>query len=110
MLAQPGFQCEQQPDLGPASGTQTAEATVQQLVQIVLLHHTPDGEAYRNFGTFQNRAKVVDSWPGYTAGMAGCRPNLTTRAKRSMRLSISTEGTIRLLQRPFVGARSLQCL
>jgi hypothetical protein len=27
-------------------------------------------------GTFQNRAKVVDSLPGYTSGMAGCRYNL----------------------------------
>ena len=67
-------------------------------------------KALWNSGTFQNRAKVVNSLPGYASGTAGCMPNLTTRAKRSMRLSISTEGTIRLLQSPFVGARSLKRL
>ena len=29
------------------------------------------------FGTFQNRAKVVDSFSDYTSGIAGWRHNLT---------------------------------
>ena len=29
------------------------------------------------FGTFHDRAKVVDSFPGYTSGIAGCRHNLS---------------------------------
>jgi len=29
------------------------------------------------FGTFHERAKVVDSLPGYNSGIAGCRHNLT---------------------------------
>ena len=37
-------------------------------------------------GTFQNRAKVVDSLPGYMSVMAGCRPNPALRAKLAMRL------------------------
>src|SRR2546430_4579436 len=32
-------------------------------------------------GTFQNRAKVVDSLPGDTLGIAGCRHNPAPRAK-----------------------------
>jgi hypothetical protein len=28
-------------------------------------------------GTFHERAKVVDSLPGYTSGIAGCRHNLS---------------------------------
>src|SRR5256885_9810192 len=63
-----------------------------------------------NLGTFQNRAKVVDSLPGYTSGMSECRHNLTPRAKRSMRLSCSTDETIRPLQSPVVGDRSLKHL
>ncbi len=43
------------------------------------------------------RPKVVDSLPGYTSGMAGCRPNLAPQAKLSRRLSCSTDGTIRPL-------------
>ena len=39
---------------------------------------------YRKIGTFHERAKVVDSLPGYTLGIAGCRHNLTPRAQRSM--------------------------
>ena len=30
------------------------------------------------FGTFHERAKVVDSLSGYNSGIAGCRHNLTT--------------------------------
>src|SRR2546427_6388745 len=55
------------------------------------------------FGTFHIRAKVVDSLPGYTSGMARYRHNLSTRAKLSMRPSFSTAGTIRPLQSPVVG-------
>src|SRR5256885_8657158 len=42
-------------------------------------------------GTFQKRAKVVDSLPGCTSGIAGCRHNLAPRAKRSMRPSFHRE-------------------
>jgi hypothetical protein len=52
---------------------------------------------YNYLGTFHERAKVVDSLPGYTSGMAGCRYNLAPRAKLSRRLSFSTDGTIRPL-------------
>jgi hypothetical protein len=38
------------------------------------------------FGTFQNRAKVVDSLLGYTSVMAGCQHNPALRAKLAMRL------------------------
>ena len=44
-------------------------------------------ELFEALGTFQKRAKVVDSLPGYTSGMAGCRHHLALGAKRSMRLS-----------------------
>ncbi len=47
--------------------------------------------------TLHERPKVVDSLPGYTSGMAGCRPNLAPQAKLSRRLSCSTDGTIRPL-------------
>ena len=43
-------------------------------------------ERIRISGTFQNRAKVVDSLLGYTSGMAGCRHNLALRGNLSMRL------------------------
>src|SRR2546423_15408413 len=59
-------------------------------------------------GTLQNRAKVVDSLPGDTLGIAGCRHNLAPRAKRSMRLNFSTDGTIRPLQSPVVGGCFLE--
>jgi hypothetical protein len=36
-----------------------------------------DVRASRIFGTFHDRAKVVDSFPGYTSGIAGCRHNLS---------------------------------
>ena len=62
------------------------------------------------YGTFQNRAKVVDSLPGDTMGIAGCRHNPAPRAKRSMRLNFSTDGTIRRLQSPVVGGCSLKHL
>ena len=61
-------------------------------------------------GTFQNRAKVVDSLPGYTSDMAGCRYNLAPRAKLSRRRSFSTDGTMRPLERPVVGNCSLKHL
>ena len=61
-------------------------------------------------GTFQNRAKVVDSLPADTLGIAGCRHNPAPRAKRSMRLNFSTDGTIRPLQSPVVGGCSLKRL
>jgi hypothetical protein len=54
-------------------------------------------EEKSKIGTFHERAKVVDSLPGYTSGMAGCRYNLAPRAKLSRRLSFSTDGTIRPL-------------
>ena len=54
--------------------------------------------------------KVVDSLPGYTSGMSECRHNLATRATRSMRLSFSTDDTMRPLQSPVVGERSLKRL
>jgi len=38
-------------------------------------------------GTFHERAKVVDSLPGYTSGIAGCRHNLSVCVKRSNRPS-----------------------
>src|SRR6267378_6476873 len=60
--------------------------------------------------TLHERPKVVDSLPGYTSGMAGCRHNLVTRTTCSMRLSVSTDGTIRPLQRPLVGDCSLKRL
>jgi hypothetical protein len=60
--------------------------------------------------TLHERLKVVDSLPGYTSGMAGCRHNLVTRTTCSMRLSVSTDGTIRPLQRPLVGDCSLKRL
>ena len=50
-----------------------------------------------DIGTFHERAKVVDSLPGYTSGMAGCRDNLAPRAKLSRRLRFSTDGTMRPL-------------
>src|SRR2546422_11608827 len=62
------------------------------------------------FDTLNERRKVVDSLPGYTSGMAGCRHNLVTRTTCSMRLSVSTDGTIRPLQRPLVGDCSLKRL
>jgi hypothetical protein len=40
-------------------------------------------------GTFQNRAKVVDSVLGYTSVVAGCRHNLALRGNLSMRGSRS---------------------
>ena len=63
-----------------------------------------------NFGTFQNREKVVDSLPGYILAITGYRYNLAIRAKLSIRLSFSTEGTIRPLQSPVGGDGSLKCL
>ena len=46
---------------------------------------------YRNFGTFHERPKVVDSLSGYTSDIAACRRNLAPRAKLSMRLSFQHE-------------------
>jgi hypothetical protein len=43
------------------------------------------------FGTFQNRAKVVDSLLGDTSVMAGCRHNLALRGNLSMRLRAQME-------------------
>ncbi len=65
---------------------------------------------YRNFGTLQNRAKVVDSLPGSLSGMARCRHNLAPQAKRSRRLSFNTDGTMRPLSSPCVGDRTLKRL
>ena len=65
---------------------------------------------YTFFGTLHERPKVVDSLSGYTSGMAGCRHNLVTRTTCSMRLSFSTDGTIRPLPSPLVGACSLKRL
>ncbi len=67
-------------------------------------------QCMRNSDTLHERPKVVDSLPGYTSGMAGCRHNLVTRTTCSMRLSVSTDGTIRPLQRPLVGDCSLKRL
>ena len=67
-------------------------------------------QTYTKSGTFQNRAKVVDSLPGYTSGMAGWGHNLATRAKRSMKLSFSTDRTMRPLQSLVVGDRALKRL
>src|SRR6267143_5054080 len=64
----------------------------------------------KKIDTLHERPKVVDSLPGYTSGMAGCRHNLVTRTTCSMRLSVSTDGTIRPLQRPLVGDCSLKRL
>src|SRR5216683_1136125 len=61
-------------------------------------------------GTFHERAKVVDSLPGYTLGIVGCRHNLAPRAQRSRRRSFSADGTIRPLWSPCVGGRALQRL
>ena len=85
----------------------TATAFLQKLAGVkgwernTLLHGIRDFVS--NSGTFHTRAKVVDSLPGYTLGMAGYRHNLSTRAKLSMRLSFSTAGTLRPLQSPVVG-------
>jgi hypothetical protein len=48
-------------------------------------------------GTFQNRAKVVDSLPGESSGIAQYRHNLAPQAKLSNRLSFNTDGTFRPL-------------
>jgi hypothetical protein len=61
-------------------------------------------------GAFQNRAKVVNSLPSATLGIAGCRHNPALRAKRSMRLNFSPYGTIRPLQSPVVGGCALKRL
>ena len=65
-------------------------------------------KALRNFGTFQNRAKVVDSLPDSLWGMARCRHNLAPHAKRSSRLSFSADGTIRPLESPRGSERVLK--
>jgi hypothetical protein len=44
--------------------------------EITVVNAKTGEQLYHNSGTFQNRAKVVDSLPGYTSGMAGCRYNL----------------------------------
>src|SRR5216683_388262 len=71
-------------------------------------------EAHSNYiakpGTFHERAKVVDSLPGYTLGIVGCRHNLAPRAQRSRRRSFSADGTIRPLWSPCVGGSALQRL
>jgi len=64
----------------------------------------------RHLGIFQNREKVVDSLPGYILAITGYRYNLAIRAKLSIRLSFSTDGTIRLLQSPVGGDGSLKHL
>ena len=68
------------------------------------------GKMKRFFGTFHERAKVVDSLPWYTLGIVGCRHNLAPRAQRSRRRSFSADGTIRPLWSPCVGGRALQRL
>ena len=61
-------------------------------------------------GIFQNREKVVDSLPGYILAITGYRYNLAMRAKLSIRLSFSTDGTIRPLQSSVGGDGSLKRL
>ena len=70
----------------------------------------PSNVSQTKQGTFQNRAKVVDSLPGDTLGIAECRHDLAPRAKRSMRLNFSTDGTITPLERPVVGCCALKRL
>ena len=67
-------------------------------------------KSYEKVGIFQNREKVVDSLPGYILAITGYRYNLAMRAKLSIRLSFSTDGTIRPLQSSVGGDGSLKRL